>query len=1137
MTSLRFIDRGFRLSDLRFITVTTALILLGSIAAMAQSTFGTILGTVRDASGAVVAKGAVAVDNTGTDAHRATLSDAMGDYSVPNLEPGMYKITMTAPGFQPFVRTLELTARETVRIDGQMSVAGQAQSVSVVSEAAPVVNTEVSNIAETKSGRELVDLPIAIATRAGGSTSPISTLTSQPGVQTDAAGNISVAGTKPTMLSVSIDGISSTGARAQSGTAGGPIAEMFPAFNSIAEIRVSEVNNAAEYGGISDITTISKSGSNDYHGGAFENIQNSDMNARNLFASTKPVVKLNDFGAYGGGKIWKDKTFFFASYEGLRLPKQSPIDESVPSLALRSGDLSAYSTPVYEPGTGIQFPGNIIPPSMITPVAANALKYLFPLPNAGSPNAIANNYVANIPTPISSNQADLRLDHVINSKMTVFARGTYKVRSVETVPSGTPLEGSFSQPEVDFGYTVAFNWVIKPTLINEVRGGFNGVHFGQTVSDPGSTAYVNEVGLVGLPQPYPTSGAVPWFNIAGFQNTGASNTNSTAGRNGTSQVLDNLTWIKGSHTMKFGGDYRYLTYHGQNVYDAYELGQYAFSGAVTGTAGEKGSYNGAPYIGNPYRGFLLGIPDKTYLDTNTLGAIDGYDPAYAFFAQDDWKATSRLTINFGLRYELHPRFYDHDANISNFLPDYQSIINGQSVLGAVVIPNNGASITSPGFAQSIAPTPILLASQAGLSNNLHITNKLDFAPRFGFAYRLTKDSKTVIRGGYGKFIEIPLGTLLGAGWAIHSADQAFFNNSITNGQPALKFPSPYPSNLAVTGSQFFQQASDLHYPEGVVQQWNLTIERDLGFNTGLRLSYDGNHASNLGVQVNLGQLPPNTLGFNNATSLLKYPLFGEVESEVGGGIQNYQALTVSLNKRFSGGLQFLTSYTYARNLTDAQGFNPTAFASEAGGNATSVSDFMLDYGNVAFTRRNRFLSTFLYQLPFGKGVLSAGRFGNPIVSGWELAGVVLLQSGPFLTVSVSGADPAGVGFPQIEGNGRADIVSGASVYPSNQSINQWLNPAAFAVPPNNIGRFPDSPVGVAQGPSTKSVSMSLLKTVQIKEKYRIQLGAQVANLFNHPNYSPPNTTFNTAAFGTITSLQSAEGAGPRTIQGTFRVSF
>src|SRR5271154_845881 len=1036
----------------------------------------------------------------------------------------MYQLKITAPGFQQFVRDIELTARETVRLDGIMSVAGQTQTVSVEA-GAPVVNTDVSNIAETKSGRELIDLPVAIATRAGGSTSPLSTLTAQPGVQTDAAGNISVAGTKPGMLSASIDGISNTGPRTN-----GPIVEMFPAFNSIAEIRVSEVNNSAEFGGVSDITTITKSGTNSLHGGAFENIQNSDMNARNEFASVKPIIKLNDFGGFLGGKIWKDRTFYFMSYEGLRLPRTSTIDDSVPSVALRNGDLSAYSTPIYMPGTTTPFVGNQIPKSMISSVSANALTYLFPLPNAGAPNALANNFVENLPTSISSDQADMRIDQIINSKITIFARGTYKVRSVLAVPTGTPLLGPFSQPERDFGYVIAFNWIIKPNLINEVRGGFNGNHYATVISDSGSANYVKEIGLVGLPQPYPTSGAAPWFNISGFQATGG--TSGSVSRAGTRQILDSLTWIKGSHTVKFGADYRYLTAHGQNVYDNYELGQYAFSGAVTGTQGAKGAY-----IGNPFGAFLLGIPDKTYLDTNVQDKLDGYDPAYAFYAQDDWKVTPRLTINFGMRYELHPRFYDHDANISNFLPDYQSIINGKSILGAVVIPNNGLSILSPAFAQSIAPTPILLASQAGLSNNLHITNKLDFAPRVGFAYRLTSDGKTVIRGGYGKYIEIPLGTLLSAGWAIHSADQAFFNNTITNGAPALTFPSPYPSNLAVSGSQFFQQASDLHYPEGVIQQWNLTIERDLGFNTGIRVSYDGNHGSGMGVQVNLGQLPANTIGVANATNLLKYPLFGEVESEVGGGIQNYEAFTTSLNKRFSGGLQFLASYTFARNLTDAQGFNPTAFASEAGGNASSVSDFMLDYGNVAFTRRNRFLSTFLYQLPFGKGRFSAGNVANQIIGNWELAGVALFQSGPFLTVTVPGADPAGVGFPQIEGNGRADIVSGVPVLASNPSISQWFNPAAFAVPPNNIGRFPTSSVGIAQGPGTQSISMSLLKTVSFRERYKIQLGAQTANLFNHANFSPPNSTFNTSAFGTISSLQSAEGAGPRTIQGTFRVSF
>jgi hypothetical protein len=232
-------------------------------------------------------------------------------------------------------------------------------------------------------------------------------------------------------------------------------------------------------------------------------------------------------------------------------------------------------------------------------VAANALTSLFPLPNTGGPNALANNFVENIPTSISSDQADLRLDQIISPKMSAFARGTYKIRSVLAVPTGSPLLGPFSIPEIDFGYAIAFNWIIRPTLINEVRGGFNGNHIATVISDSGSAAYVNQIGLQNLPQPYPTSGAVPWFNIQGFQATGGASGNKT--RNGTYQILDNLTWIKGSHTMKFGGDYRYLTAHGQNVYDNYELGQYLFSGAVTGTLGAKNAYIGNPFAAFPIR--------------------------------------------------------------------------------------------------------------------------------------------------------------------------------------------------------------------------------------------------------------------------------------------------------------------------------------------------------------------------------------------------------------------------------------------------------------------------------------------------------------------------------------------------------
>ena len=303
-----------------------------------------------------------------------------------NLEPGSYEITMEMRGFQRAAYSnLPLLARQTVRLDGTLAIGTQTQTVEVSTAREAPINTEVSNIAETKQGRELIDLPVAIASRAAGSTSAITTLTTQAGVEIDNGGNLSVAGGKASMLSVSIDGISTMSPRSTA-----PIAELFPAFDGIAEIRVSEINNTAEFGGISDITTISKGGTNLYHGGLFENHQNSAFAARNTFSATVPKLIMNDFGGSFGGPVsipklynGKNKTFFFVTYEGLRLPRETVLTQSVPSLALRQGDLSAYLPKVVKDLSGTPFPNNQIPLTQISPLSLNALKYLFPLPNAG----------------------------------------------------------------------------------------------------------------------------------------------------------------------------------------------------------------------------------------------------------------------------------------------------------------------------------------------------------------------------------------------------------------------------------------------------------------------------------------------------------------------------------------------------------------------------------------------------------------------------------------------------------------------------------------------------------------------------------------------------------------------------------
>jgi hypothetical protein len=1099
-------------------------------AAFGQSTFGTILGTVHDQSGAVMPGCAVTVENNGTSVRRSAITDDTGSYTTPNLEPGRYTVRIELPGFQVAEYTsIQLTARQTVRIDGTLKVATQAETVSVTAEAAPVVNTEVSNIAETKSGQELADLPIALAARSGGSTSALQTLTSQPGVQIDANGNISVVGAKPAMLSTSVDGITSIAPRSSA-----TMAELFPSNVTIAEIRVSEINNSAEYGGISDITTISKSGTNSYHGGLFENLQNTVLNARNPFSATVPKTIMNDFGFFIGGPVsfpklydGKNKTFFFMAGEGLRLPSQTVVVESVPSMALRNGDLSVYTTPIKDPNTGAPFQNNRIDPGRITPLAKNVLTYLFPLPNTGPPNAIANNFVENFPTPVSSNQFDFRLDRTINSKQTAFARFTWKERSVAVIPQlggttngGSPLLGPFSKPEHDVGLTIAHNFVISPALLNEVRAGFTQRNQATTFGITPQTI-ATELGLTGFP-PFPTEGnAVPDFNITGFQRTGGNASRVT--HEGTIQILDNMTWTLPGHALKFGGDFRYMNGFTNNVYAAQRLGVYTFNNSVTSSL-----------IGNAFASFLLGIPDKTQLNTVLQPDSDGVAHSFAFYVQDDWKVTPRLTLNYGLRWEYHPMFWDNLLNGTNFDPDYVSVVNGQRVNGAVVISNQDAfKILNPDFKTSIGNTPVITAAQDGIPESLRFSEKTDFAPRVGFAWRATGDGKTVLRGGFGRFIEGPLGALLGAAYAIHSANQAFYNQSIVNGKPTLQFPYPFPAQLAQYGTQFFQQAGEIHFRDPKVDQWNFTIERDLGFGTGLRLSYAGSHGSNLGRQANADQLPPNTTGFSAGSPLLRFPQLGLLEIETNGGRSNYNELSATVTKRLSRGIQFQSSYMFVRNLSNAQGYNPTQFATEAGGLIQDITRPDLDYGNVAFTRRHRYLSSFLYNLPGPKG----NAVVNQVVGGWQLSGVLLFQSGPFQTVTVSGPDPAGNGWPLLWGNARADLNPGVPLYPTTQTAKQWINPAAFSIPGTNIGRYPTAPVDNIVGPGAKVVSMALLKSVRIKESLQFQIGAQAANLFNHVNFAPPNTTLGTAPFGTISNVQTAEGAGPRQIQITARLTF
>jgi hypothetical protein len=1126
--------------------IVTACVVSSSLQAMGQSTFGSIVGTVKDQSGSVVPGATVTLLNVGSSATHTATSSSSGNYEFLNLDAGTYQVTIVASGFKDQVFDhLVLQARDTQRIDANLAIGSASQTIEVQA-AGDVITTDTSSLATTKTTHELVDLPVAVYSRSNGSTSPLLTLTTEPGVQVDDNSNLVIAGTTPALMSFTIDGISSVDVENS-----GPIAELFPSFNSISEIRVSETNNNAEYSGVADVTTTSRAGTNDYHGGVFENLENTDLTAGNPFTG-KPALHMNNFGGFAGGAVriphlynGHDKTFFFGSYEGLRLPREFPLVESFPSLDMRAGNMYNYlsatqgtATPTINnfDGTPIPCTGAANCSVPVSPVAANVIKYLMPVPNSGGADSFQNNYVTNFPAPISSNQFDVRIDQNITQKQSIYGRYSFKNRSVTTAPtpnclgfcgaSQSPLLGGIDQPEEDRGLTVAYNYTITPNVINEFRGGFNSTRT-ELNANVNSAALLGQVGITGIPD-IATVPTVPDVEIAGLQRTGGLNT--TKQQSKIIQLLDDLTWVKGTNTFKFGGDVRRLTDHDENVFGNYRAGQYVFNG--TSTVGTT--------INDPYTAFLLGYPDNTTLAQVTNPAMNGLGYSYAFFGQDDWKATPYLTINAGFRYEIHPPLKDTHYNTAAFLPDYDQ--NG--IHGGVAVPNaQGLSFTNPGFAASIAPTPILTAAQAGLPEKLRYTYKSDYGPRIGFAYRPMHNNSTVIRGGWGRFIESPLGFSLVSGWAVSASFVPLYQNTYNpadgSGQN-LSFPSPFPANLNQPGTASFEYAFPIHYKDPSVQQWNLTVEHDLGHDIGMRLSYTGSHGANLENFNDLNQVPANT---GDAAPLV-YPIWGIIQSVVNQAVSNYNSFTAVGEKRMSHGLQFQASYVYTRDLSDAGGAVPTQFSGAGGNWVSDKNNPLLDYGNVMFDRRNRVLATFLYQLPFGKGerfAPNSNRLVDTLIGGWQLGGVTVFQSGAFLTISEQSVDSANTGILNTLGAERADVVPGVSPKATKNLTNSagpvFINPAAFTFPPANAGRFGDSGVGSVVGPGTDSVSLSLIKSIKLTERLQFQFGAQAANALNHRNFDVPDQILDDQSFGTISGLQSAEGAGPRNVEVTGRISF
>jgi hypothetical protein len=1121
-------------------TYLAAACLLLSSVVCAQSTYGTITGAVTDPSAAVIAGAKVEATDQSTGEVRTVETDAEGFFRFVHLDEATYILSATASGFDRVERKdVVLLARAEVRVDLQLPLASGAHTtVEVVGT--PVV-TEALTLSDSKSGEAIDSLGLNF--RATGSPSPIQVADLAPQVTSDRTGNLTIAGQLPTATAYSLDGISTQLTRY-----GGPTKDLFPSVEGIAEFQVNSAGNSAEFSQPSDVTVISRSGSNDFHGGGFWYLQREDFNSPDQISGIIPTGDANTFGASLGGPIWKNHTFFYFDYEGVRLDENTVISATTPPSQWRTGDFSQAGSIIINPLTQQPFPGNQIPPSLINPVSAKILPLFFPNPTNPTPTLNGNNFVDPFPGTYSNDAFDGRLDHIFSDKQRVWGRITHKnISSIGTDVTGSPgdtdynpLMGPFTTGSDLWNLATSYDVIFSPSLVNEFRVGFTRADF--TYGYPQATqgnSIISSLGITGLPGPPKNGlGGVPVFYIGDFLGGATNQYGHPRGqKNGVLEFNDNLSWIKGRHSIKFGGEFRYVNYADNITFlNGDEYGDYDFTGDFTSIPGKGNSDV------NGFADFLLGFVSAAEQAQN---GPDGkpYGYHYGGFVTDEWRLRPDFTITMGLRYEVNTPYNDATHQLGNF----DTSVPG----GELVVQNNEAPL-SPAWKIEVGDTPFVTASSVGLPNTLRFTYYQNIQPRLGLAWSPGNNNKTVIRASGGVYSVPVMGAVLYSLLGVDTSNFADYTSTATN---PLIFPNIFAGAGSVGSYPGYRRANQFYLADPRVEQWNFSIDRDLGWGTVARASYTGSHTYNLIYSPNLNQVAPNTVGWAALTATpalraqnLKFPNFDEVLTRANGPSDKYEAMTLELNKHFGGGLTFANNYTFSKNLTNALGVAPTSSIPlggqvDNGDNVNNLYNIAADTGNAYYDPRQRFVSTLVYDLPFGRGKKyfnTVSRGGNLLVGGWGVTGATLLQSGFWLTpyFPSSLSDPSGTDPSQRSvSTQRPDCLSGMSGNLSNPTTADYFNAAAYSIPASNIGRFGTCGVGILQGPGTATFSMSAGKTFQVTERIGVRYEAQFANLFNILNKDVPNMNVASSGFGQITSSQLSQQAGPRTIQMMLRVQF
>jgi hypothetical protein len=1110
--------------------------------AHAQSTFGSVRGNVQDASGSAIPGAQIVLHSTDENTERTVDTDTSGAFIFENVKAGKYSLRAHRDGFaDTVVSGISVEARQDLRLEATLNVAAQMTTVEV-SGAADQINTENGTISDSKTNIEMTQLPL---NNRATTTSPLGALGLSPNVQTDSSGNIALGGASSSMVNFSVDGISTANVRQN-----GALQDAYPSQEGIAAVKVTAFNNSAEFSQVGDVTFTTKNGTSQYHGSVFEYLQNQALDADPYGSSGKAPKKFSTFGFSLSGPIviphlydGHSKTFFFADYEGNRRSTAVFQQYVVPTVADRNGNLSDIGGPT-------------IPSAQISQTAKALLAY-YPLPNvAGAINQTqAINYQNFQATPARTDGADIRVDQTISSKQSAYARFSRKNITTDFANLFLPDD---SDSIHNRSLLISHTYTMTPRLLNEFRFGFTNVTTNVNFPIQGSTA-LSQLDLTGVNiSQHPLTHAFPTFNFSAgtpFPVIGRDKAGVTQSK--TTQFSDNLTYSFGKHTVKGGIDVRRVRY--------FDLESFApqFASDDFGAFLFQPSYGNAPgdqFTGNAFGDFLEGAPTTLYFAVSSPD-VGGSATQYSVFAQDEFQVNSRLTLSYGLRWQILPGFQEDGGNLANFDQRNNSIVVPDALAGYLTSQNITSSNVA--FQQSFNACPsgtaagstvhglsctgYITASQDGLPQSLRQTYKGDFQPRLAIAYRPFNDTKTVVRAGFGIYTMTNLGPLSFNNSGNPTSNLHTYSNSNGAGPntPQIVFPntSPATSGGPTFGGGGLDQGVDPNFRDPQSNQWNATIERQLTNATSLRASYVGMHTYRLSISEDLNQIPASTTPYNTGAtagvfvdSRAPYQNWTTLLSTFNAGEANYHAFEVQATHRLEHGLYVDANYTYAKSVADNQGDAPSAFAGEVNYGLPIADRFHIkqNLGNVSGTRRNRMLLTGVYQLPFGKGrqYMNTRTATDMFLGGWDLTTITLLETGPWLTPSISGSsDQSNTNVVNRSAVLRPDMVpkgiAGAVTY----------NNLSFLATPAGAGRFGNAGVGTIQGPGTATVSLGVAKRFAITEKVHARFETTFTNVLNHTNFAPPVTAIDNSLFGQLTGPQTAENAGNRTGQAALRIDF